>query len=66
MMPYLSFPVSPPQGLAYSASVFGQAKRQDIDVTTLSSCARRLSLESVGTISSHVQILSLYYTENDL
>lgn len=53
----------PSESLAYSISVFGQAKRQGIDVTTLSSCARHFSLESVGTKSSH---LLVYYAGNDL
>lgn len=57
----------PSESLAYSISVFGQAKRQGIDVTTLSSCARHFSLESVGTKSSHLLvILSVYYAGNDL
>lgn len=57
----------PSEGLAYSISVFGQAKRQGIDVTTLSSCAKHFSLESVGTKSSHLlMILSVYYAGNDL
>lgn len=45
---FLSFPVSPLRGLAYSTSAFGQAKRQEIDVTTRSSCAKHFSLHSGG------------------
>lgn len=52
----------PSESLAYSISVFGQAKRQGIDVTTLSSCARHFSLES----SHLLVILSVYYAGNDL
>lgn len=45
----LSFPVSPLRGLACSTSVFGQAKRQEINVTTRSSCAKHFSLHSGET-----------------
>lgn len=48
MMWFLSFLVSPLRGLASSTAMFGQAKRQEIDVTTHSSCTKHFSLHSVA------------------